>query len=65
MENFTIGQRLSKTKAMARKAKTRLKAYRKKKLSSEAVKNTLGLTFFNNYYHPFSYNTFTDGETSI
>ncbi|MDX1472155.1 MAG: hypothetical protein R3213_11715 [Flavobacteriaceae bacterium] len=64
MDNFTIGQRLNKTKSIARIARTRLKAFRKRKLSSEAVKNTLGLTFFNNYYHPFGYNAFTDGDIS-
>lgn len=53
-----LGQKL---KAMSRpRPLKKLKKLMKKSNLKEYTKESMGIPLFGNYYHPFSYNSFTD-----
>lgn len=61
MDNFTISQKIKSFKV--RRPATRIKkVLATKSQNLKEVGDSLGLKMFNNYYHPFNYNAFTDGN---
>ncbi|WP_228853362.1 hypothetical protein [Aegicerativicinus sediminis] len=61
MDNFTISQKIKSFK-VRRPAKRIRKALAKKSENLKEIGESFGLRMYNNYYYPFNYNAFTDGN---
>lgn len=61
MDNFTISQKIKMFK-VKRPVKRLRKALAIKSENLKDIGDSFGLRMFNNYYHPYNYNAFTDGN---